>query len=58
MRGAPPERSLSIPDAGAGWHRIPFSGVDDGGRPLARGVYFYRVTANGTTASHKLVIAR
>ncbi len=38
--------------------RIPFTGRDLRGVPLASGVYFYRVTASGTTVTHKMVIAR
>jgi hypothetical protein len=49
---------IKLPAGSAGWQRVPFAGVDDSGRPLASGVYFYRVTANGATVTRKMVIAR
>jgi hypothetical protein len=51
-------RTLAVPEVASGWNRIPFFGVDDRGRPLARGVYFYRVSAGGATAADRLVIVR
>ncbi len=51
-------RAQSLGSQSAGWKSIPFDGRDDAGRPLASGVYFYRVTANGTTVTQKMVIAR
>ncbi|MDH3197412.1 MAG: T9SS type A sorting domain-containing protein, partial [Candidatus Krumholzibacteria bacterium] len=51
-------RALEVQGAGAGWQRVPFAGVDESGAPLASGVYFYRVTANGATVTRKMVIAR
>ncbi|MDH4036976.1 MAG: T9SS type A sorting domain-containing protein [Candidatus Krumholzibacteria bacterium] len=50
--------SLEVLDAAAGWQRIPFAGRNDAGTPLASGVYFCRVTANGSTVTRKMVIAR
>jgi hypothetical protein len=45
--------------AGAGGRQsVSFDGRDDRGRPLVSGVYFYRVRANGTTVTRKMVIAR
>lgn len=41
-----------------GWQSIVFSGIDDGGRPLRSGVYFYRIRAAGETRTHKIVVAR
>ncbi len=49
---------LDVRGLGAGWQRIPFAGSDRDGRRLASGVYFYRVTAAGSTVTHKMVIAR
>jgi hypothetical protein len=43
---------------GKGWQRIDLAATDDAGRPLPSGVYFYRVTAAGETATRKMVIAR
>jgi hypothetical protein len=51
-------RSMDVKGATAGWKHVPFGGRDDAGRPLASGVYFYRVTAAGETVTNKLVIAR
>ncbi|MDH4038791.1 MAG: T9SS type A sorting domain-containing protein [Candidatus Krumholzibacteria bacterium] len=54
-------RRVYARDAGelaAGWHRLPFDGLDSQGHRLASGVYFYRVSVNGETATHKMVIHR
>lgn len=51
-------RSLTREGAEPGWVRIPFDGRDDAGRPLASGVSFYRITANGMTVTRKMVITR
>jgi hypothetical protein len=37
---------------------MSFDGRDDRGSPLASGVCFYRVRANETTVTRKMVIAR
>jgi hypothetical protein len=50
--------TLEVKQASAGWQRVPFSGHDMNGRALASGVYFYRVYADGTTVTSKMVIAR
>ncbi len=42
----------------AGWRKVPFDGRDGTGRALPSGVYFYKVTAKGTTVTNKMVIAR
>jgi len=54
-------RRVATPHTGelaAGSHDIPWDGTDDGGRPLANGVYFYRVSAGGESVTKKLVLAR
>jgi flagellar hook assembly protein FlgD len=51
-------RSQSLPQQKAGWQRVTFDGRDNSGQPLASGVYFYRVIANGTTVTNKMVLAR
>jgi len=51
-------RALEVKGAKAGWNRVPFAGRDDRDRPLASGVYFYRVKAAGATITKKMVIAR
>jgi hypothetical protein len=48
-----------IEGARAGWQRLVFDGRDDAGRPLASGVYFYRVSAPGEKAvTRKMVVRR
>lgn len=42
----------------AGWQSISIDVTGDDGKPLASGVYFYRVTAAGQTQTRKMVIAR
>jgi hypothetical protein len=49
------ERMRSVP---SGWQDFDFVGADASGRRLSSGVYFYRVTAVGTTVTKKMVIAR
>jgi hypothetical protein len=51
-------RAQSLAHQAAGWRTIPFDGRDDAGRTLASGVYFYRITASGSTVTNKMVIAR
>jgi hypothetical protein len=41
-----------------GWQDVGFSGRDDRNRPLATGVYFYRLRAAGETQTRKVVIGR
>jgi hypothetical protein len=43
---------------GAGWQRVDFDGRDDAGRLLVSGVYFCRVSAGGSSSTHKMVIQR
>jgi hypothetical protein len=50
--------TISVNHAGAGWQKMAFSGRDSEGHRLASGVYFYRVHANGTTVTRKMVITR
>ncbi|HXV12691.1 MAG TPA: T9SS type A sorting domain-containing protein [Candidatus Krumholzibacteria bacterium] len=50
--------TLEVDEAKAGWNRIPFASRDNRGRPLASGVYFYRVKAVGASITKKMVIAR
>ena len=42
----------------AGVHQVTFNGKTDSGRPLASGVYFYRLSADGFTESHKMVLVK
>jgi hypothetical protein len=50
--------TMEIKGAKAGWNRVPFAGRDERGRPLASGVYFYRIHASGWTTTEKMVITR
>jgi hypothetical protein len=50
--------TIAVKHAAAGWQKMSFSGRDSEGRPLSSGVYFYRVHANGTTLTRKMVITR
>ncbi len=51
-------REIRLGRMGAGARQIAFDGLDDAGRLLPSGVYFYRVRAAGETVSRKMVIAR
>ena len=42
----------------AGWQRVSLSDRGNDGKPLASGVYFYRVSASGSTITKKMVITR
>lgn len=50
--------SRSLGSKPAGWQSISIDAVGDDNRPLASGVYFYRITAAGHTQTRKMVIAR
>jgi hypothetical protein len=51
-------RQIDAGRPGRGLTHLNFDGLDDGGRPLSSGVYFYRVKAAGQTFTRKMVIAR
>ncbi len=51
-------RGLEVSAMPAGWNRVPFRAQRDDGAAMASGVYFYRITAAGTTLTRKLVLAR
>jgi len=42
----------------AGHHRIEWNGRDAGGRAVASGVYFYRLTVGKQTSSKKMILLR
>jgi len=42
----------------AGWHTVFWSGRDDEGRPVASGVYLYRVEAPGFTRTRKMALLK
>lgn len=41
-----------------GWQNVSFDGSDDNGRPLASGVYFYRISSGPEVRTSKMVIYR
>lgn len=51
-------RELLIDELAAGPHAVTWNGTDRGGRPLASGVYFYRVTAGNQGQAGRLVLVR
>jgi flagellar hook assembly protein FlgD len=42
----------------AGGHTVRWDGRDDNGRPVASGVYLYRLTSGGESRVRKLVLVR
>jgi hypothetical protein len=42
----------------AGRHELVWEGVDDGGRPVRPGVYFYRLEADSRSATRRLLLLR
>ena len=42
----------------AGYHRLRWNGRDDGGRPLASGIYLYRLVTDEGILTRKLVLLR
>jgi FlgD Ig-like domain len=51
-------REIALGRVEAGSRRMRFDGLRNDGRALPSGVYFYRVSASGTTVNRKIVIAR
>jgi len=51
-------RTLVDTSLGAGRHRIPWDGHDDGGLPVASGVYYLRIDTGGRVLRDKLVLIR
>ncbi|MDH4036476.1 MAG: T9SS type A sorting domain-containing protein [Candidatus Krumholzibacteria bacterium] len=51
-------RTLVETSQGAGAHDVTFDGRDDAGRPMASGVYFYRLDAGTTTQTRKMVLLK
>jgi len=52
-------RTLVDEDKPAGTiHSVTWEGVDDYGAPVATGVYFYRLTANGRSTTKKMVLLK
>jgi flagellar hook assembly protein FlgD len=51
-------RHVELGRLSVGSRAMSFDGAGDDGRRLPSGVYFYRVSANGSTVTQKMVIAR
>ncbi len=51
-------RRLVDREQSAGEHRATWAGTDDRGRPVASGVYLYRLSTNGYQETRKLVVDR
>ncbi len=51
-------RKIHLGHVGAGSRRLAFDALDDHGRLLASGVYFYRVRGGGAIVTRKMVIVR
>jgi len=54
-------RLISVLENGvmpAGEHSIPWRGLTDDGRPVASGVYFYRLATESGTESRRMVVAK
>ncbi|HOX25459.1 MAG TPA: FlgD immunoglobulin-like domain containing protein [Candidatus Krumholzibacteria bacterium] len=51
-------KTLVNENLAAGAHTITWNGDDNGGRPVASGVYFYRLEANGQTAERRMLLVK
>jgi hypothetical protein len=51
-------RTLADAPMPAGQHRLTWDGLDDRGRQLASGAYFYRLEADGAVEAKKLILLR
>ncbi len=49
---------VDLPWAEPGTHRVRMTGHDDGGRPLATGIYFYRLDMPGQALSGRVAILK
>ena len=50
--------SCCAESAPAGYHDVPIDGKDRGGRPLASGIYFYRIDATEGSTSGRMAILK
>ncbi|MGD9140876.1 MAG: rhodanese-like domain-containing protein [bacterium] len=50
--------TLAEASAGSGTNRAVWDGTDDGGRPLASGIYFYRLTLGDRSLTRRIVLIR
>ena len=51
-------RVVNNGDREAGTHRVEWDGSDEWGRPVSSGIYFWNVTASGSSVSEKLLLTR
>ena len=51
-------RTLVSKNMSAGKHKVLWDGKNNGGSPVASGVYFYRIIAARDTATRKMVLLR
>jgi len=51
-------RTLANESRAAGAYELTWDGRDDGGRQVASGVYFYRLTAGSFTQTKKMVLLK
>ncbi len=51
-------RRASLGFLGGGLHRLEFDGRDEAGGRLPSGIYFYRVSASGTSVTRKMLVTR
>ncbi|MBD3219987.1 T9SS type A sorting domain-containing protein [bacterium] len=51
-------RTLVSEDLPAGAHEVTWRGDDEGGRPVASGVYFYRLEAGDQQASRRMLLVK
>jgi hypothetical protein len=51
-------RTLVIRDQAAGSYSVIWNGLDENGRVVGCGVYFYRLTANSNHATRKMIVVR
>lgn len=49
-------RALVDESLAAGWHRLAWDGVDDGGAPLPSGIYFVKLDAGAIHATSRVVL--
>ncbi len=51
-------KSLMHGDMNAGRHTVQWDATANSGESVPSGVYFYKLTQNGRTESHKMVLMR
>ena len=52
------QRRLVEGSRSAGVHEVVWDGTDESGRPLASGVYYYRMDTDGFESTRKMILAR